>query len=115
MKIDFVKSLIAVAISALLAYACYEICNYEQVRWVITIGAFLTIAIPALFAMGVTAKYERTAVMLKALSYLLFVVEIVVNGIFVFFDFRIPVYIITNGLLLLLWLSIYHSIYKRRM
>lgn len=115
MKIDFVKILIAVAISALLAYACYEICNYERVRWTITIGAFISILLPILLAMGISAKEERGAIMLKTLSYLLLVMEIVANGIFVFFDFSIPAYIITNGLMLLLYVSIYHSIYKRHM
>lgn len=115
MKVNFVNSLIAVAISALLAYACYEICDYERVQWVITIGAFITIALPVLFAMGISAKEQRGAIMLKTLSYVFFVMELVANGIFVFFDFQVPVYVIINGLLLLIYLLIYNSIYKTHM
>ena len=115
MKFDFVNSLIAVAISALLAYACYEICDYERVQWVITIGAFITIAFPALFAMGISAKEQRGSIMLKTLSYVFFVMECVANGIFVFFDFQVPAYVIVNGLLLLIYLLIYNLIYKTHM
>ena len=115
MKIDFVKSLIAIAISALLAYACYEICDYEQVKWVITIGAFVTLVSPMLFAMGISAKEERGAIMLKALSYVFLTCEIISNGVFVFLDFSIPVYVIVNGVLLLLYLLLYNSVYKKHM
>ena len=115
MKFDFVNSLIAVAISALLAYAFYEICDYERVQWVITIGAFITIAFPALFAMGISAKEQRGSIMLKTLSYVFFVMECVANGIFVFFDFQISAYVIVNGLFLLLYLLLYNSMYKKHM
>ena len=69
MKLDVVKSLIAVAISALLAYACYEICDYEHVQWVISAGAFVSIGIPMLLALGVSSQQERSSVMLKTLSW----------------------------------------------
>ena len=106
MKLDVVKSLIAVAISALLAYACYEICNYEHVRWVIAAGAFVTIGAPMMFALGVSYQQERSSVMLKTLSWVFLLIESVSNGIFVFFDFSIPVYIIVNGLILLTFVLI---------
>lgn len=115
MKVNFVNSLIAVAISALLAYVCYEICDYERIQWVITIGAFITIALPALFAIGVSVKEQRGSIMLKTLSYVFFIMELVANGIFVFFDFQVPLYVIINGLLLLIYLLIYNSIYKTHM
>ena len=59
MKLDVVKSVIAVAISALLAYACYEICDYDRVRWVVTIGAFLTLGITSVFSLGITLISSR--------------------------------------------------------
>ena len=42
-------------------------------------------------------------------------IEIVSNGVFVFFDFSIPVYIIVNGLILLMFVLIYNSIYRTKM
>ena len=115
MKLDVVKSLIAVAISALLAYACYEICDYEHVQWVISAGAFVSIGIPMLLALGVSSQQERSSVMLKTLSWVFLLIEMVSNGVFVFFDFSVPVYIIVNGLILLTFLLIYNSIYSTKM
>jgi hypothetical protein len=115
MKLDIVKSLIAVAISALLAYACYEICDYEHVQWVISAGAFVSIGIPMLLALGVSSQQERSSVMLKTLSWVFLLIEMVSNGVFVFFDFSVPVYIIVNGLILLTFLLIYNSIYNTKM
>lgn len=115
MRIDFVKSIIAIGISTLLAYACYEICDYERLQWVIAIGALLTLSIPALFALGVSSNQERSSVVLKVLSWTILLVEFVSNGIFVFFDFRIPSYVIINGLIILVFMLIYYSIYQARM
>ena len=115
MKLDIVKSLIAVAISALLAYACYEICDYKHVQWVISTGAFVSIGIPMMLALGVSSQQERSSIMLKTLSWVFLLIEMVSNGVFVFFDFSVPVYIIVNGLILLTFLLIYNSIYSTKM
>ena len=115
MKLDAVKSLIAVAFSALLAYACYEICNYEHVQWVIAAGTFVSIGIPMILALGVSSQQERSSVMLKTLSWIFLLIEVISNGVFVFFDFSIPVYIIVNGLILLIFVLIYNSVYRTKM
>ena len=115
MKLDVVKSLITVAFSALLAYACYEICNYEHIQWVIAAGAIVSIGTPMMLALGVSSQQERSSVMLKTLSWVFLLIEIVSNGVFVFFDFSIPVYIIVNGLILLIFALTYNSIYRTKM
>ena len=115
MKFDITKSLIAVALSALLVYACYEICDFERVKLVATVGALLTIGIPAMLALGVSALNERTSVMLKTLSWVTLIAEIIANGIFVFFDFSIPVYVIVNGLILVVFVLVYNSIFRTKM
>ena len=115
MKVDLVKGIIAVAISALLAYTCYEICGFERVQWIVTIGALLTLGTPLMFALGISAKQERSSIVLKTLSWSVFCIEVLSNGIFVFFDFSIPVYVIVNGLILLIFVLIYNSIYRTKM
>lgn len=115
MKLDVVKSLIAVAISALSAYACYEICDYDRVRWVIAIGAFLTLGITSVFSLSITLEQVRSSTMLKALAWIILIVEFITNGIFVFFDFSVPVYVIINGSILLIFALIYNSIYRTKM
>lgn len=115
MNVDFMKSCIAVALSALLAYACYEICDYKRVQWVITIGAFLTLVIPAILAMGISVKAEKIVTILSIFSWVVLFIEVLINGVFVFFDFEIPTYVIINGFVLLIYALIYSSVYKKRL
>ena len=115
MKLDIIKCIITIAISALLSYACYEICNYDNLQWVITIGAFLTIGIPLIFSMAVSSVKERSEIMLKALSWITLITEVIANGIFVLFDFSIPFYVITNGLIILTFVMVYTSIYRTKL
>ncbi|MBP3353556.1 MAG: hypothetical protein IJ341_00140 [Bacteroidales bacterium] len=115
MKVDLLRTIIAIAIGVILAYACYEICNVDDVKWVITIGSFITLTIPLTLAMGICAEKERSLIMLSIVSWITFIVEIITNSCFVFADFSIPVYIIINGLILLIYLLIYNSIYRAGM
>ena len=115
MKIDFIKTIIAIGISALLAYACYEICDFEKVRTIITAGAFITIFIPCQLSIGMTSDKERGGIMIKTLSWIILFIEVVANLVFSFFDFSIPVYIILNGILLLIYALIANSIYRTKM
>lgn len=115
MKIDFLKSIIALCFGALLAYAGYEICDYEPLKWVITIGTFVTLALPLFFALGITTEHERSSIVLSVLSWSVAAVELVSNGIFVFCDFSIPFYVIFNGILLLTYALVYNSIYRTKM
>lgn len=115
MKLDVVKSLIAFAISALLAYACYVICDKEHVQWIITAGSFVTIGVPMILALGASSQCERSSIMLKVLSWVIILIEIISNVIFAFCDFSTPVYIIINGLILLTFVLIYNSVYRTKM
>ena len=115
MKVDVVKSFIAIALSALLAYACYEMCDVERVQMVVAVGALLTFGVTLMLALGVSAQQEGSAVMLKTLSWITFIVEFITNGIFVFLDFSISVYVIVNGLVLVIFMLIYNSIYRTKM
>ena len=91
------------------------ICDYDRVQWVITIGAFLTLGITSVFSLGVNIEQVRSSTMLKALAWVILIVELITNGIFVFFDFSVPVYVIINGLILLIFALIYNSIYRTKM
>lgn len=75
MKFDTVRSIIAIVLSALLAYAFYELCDYKRVKWIIATGTLLTIGITSLFTFAVYVKQERSSVMLKALSSTMFFIE----------------------------------------
>lgn len=113
MKIDIVKTIIAIALSALIAYACYSISNYDSLRWIVTIGAFIAIGVPLFLALGATTSNPRGSVLLSVTSWVVALVMIGTNVVFAFCEFSTPAYIITNGIILLVYLLIYRSLYKQ--
>ena len=113
MKIDIVKTIIAIALSALIAYACYSISNYDSLRWIVTIGAFIAIGVPLFLALGATTSNHRGSVLLSVTSWVVALVMIGTNVVFAFCEFSTPAYIITNGIILLIYLLIYRSLYKQ--
>lgn len=90
----------------------HAICDYEHVQWIITAGSFVTIVIPMMLTFGISSQYERSSVMLKTLSCLFLLIEVISNGVFVFFNFSIPLYIILNGITILIYAMIAVSIYR---
>jgi len=115
MRVDIFKSIVALALAALLAYGCYCINGYDSVRLIVTIGSFVAIGIPLFLALGLESKDERGSVLLRVASWLVSAVQIGVNYVFAFFDFSVPFYIIINGLILIIFALIYRGLYKQHL
>ena len=90
MKIDFVKTIIAVAISCLIAYGFYSICKVDELRWLLTIVSGVVMIITFVFTLGVKPKAERTSVMFTTMSSIFFIVFCAMNLIFAFLKFSKP-------------------------
>lgn len=114
MKINIVKSIIAIAFSALFAYACYAICKYDEIRWLLTIVSFVMFGAMSIMTFGLKAKSERSSVVLSVLSGTLLTVAVIMNFVFAFFDFSVPVYVILNGVVLLAYLMTYASVFQAK-
>lgn len=115
MKIDFIKTLIAIAISALLAYLCYFISNFDNVRVLLTITTGVVFAITLVFTLGVTLNGDsRKAIMVKTTSGVFFTGFLALNLCFAFFNFNKPIFVIVNGILLLLYTLVANVIWKAK-
>ena len=112
MKIDFVKIIIAVAISCLIAYGFYAICKVDELRWLLTIVSGVAMTITLAFTLGIKPKAERTAVMFTTMSSIFFVVIAVMDFIFAFVNFSKPVFVILNGVILLIYALITNGMFK---
>jgi phosphatidylserine synthase len=113
MKVNYVYGVIAVGICALLSYAVYTI-SKSMDRNVLTLCSFVAMIIPLFCAMGLKVEEtERTNINLKVLATVFFVLTLICNMIFAFcISFSMPLYIILNGLLVLIFVLIYYSIYR---
>jgi hypothetical protein len=104
MKVNLINSLIAAAMSALIAYGCYAICDYEEVQLLITIASFVQFLVLSIGTIAVSLPESRSTVMFRILSGVFFGVATISNIAFAFFDFNVPTYIILNGVILLIYL-----------
>lgn len=108
MKISVIGAVVALLLSGLLAYGCYAMCDTADLQNLITIGAavqFLCYTL-GMFAFRAGDGDGRTTTVVRTFSAVMFVVSIISNFIFACVDFNIPLYIIINGILLILYLYI---------
>lgn len=103
MKIDWIKTLIAVLINALMVYGMYVTCSSDTLRDILIGVSAVVLTITGVFTLGVSVEGERSAIMVKIVSGIFYAVLLVVNWIFTVVEFTIPLFIIINGILLLLY------------
>jgi hypothetical protein len=109
MKINFVQTAIAIAISLLIAYGLYTFYKGENAL-LLSGGSFLFLATTLVAAIGIDFEQSRTNVNIKVVSGIFFVIALIDNIAFSFFNFSTAGYIITNGILLLLFILIAYSV-----
>jgi len=113
MKINFVQALIAIAICALTAYGLYSLSSSEN-KLLLSVGGFLFMVTTLIFAIAASFEFHRTTTNIRAVSVIFFIMALSSNMIFAFISFAIPSYIIINGILLVIFLSILYSINKAK-
>lgn len=109
MKLDFIKTSIAVAVSALIAYGFYAF-NTNANKNLVTVGSFIFLATTLILTIGIRFTLPRTATMARSLSWIFFLTALASNLIFSFAIFKDELYIIINGILLLIYVLIYYWI-----
>jgi hypothetical protein len=109
MKINIVLSIIAVALSSLITYGLYTIYDGEN-QMLLSIGSLMFLSFTLAFTIGVNFEQSRITTNIRAISGIFFVLALISNLIFTFIDFSIPSYVITNGLLFLVFILIVYSI-----
>ena len=113
MKIDFVKSIISIAVSSLIAYGFYVFYTQEN-KDILAIGSFIFLSITLLFTLGIRFNLPRTSSLIRTVSILFFVIALISNLVFHFVNFKSESYIIVIGILLLVYGLIVYSLSKLR-
>lgn len=113
MKINIVLATIAVAISALIAYALYSWCGMDEAQLLIAIFGGATLCCTITTTLGISFERSRTTVNIKVVSGVFAMLFLISNIIFCCVtSFTYPLYVILNGLLLLMWILIIYSIHR---
>lgn len=113
MKINFVQSIIAIAVSLLIAYGLYSFHSSEN-KILLSVGSFVFFATTLLLTIGTSFQLPRTTTNVRVVSGIFFVVALISNLVFTFITFSVPSYVITNGILLLVFILIAYSINKAK-
>ena len=111
-KIKVVPMLVSIAIATLLAYAFYTYADSESNRWLMTILGGVISFIMMFGTMGFTIQAQRSLAMMRVLSAIFFVATLVYNSIFCVLGFTVPLFIIVNGLVLLVYVLIQYYMAK---
>ena len=113
MKLNFVQTIIAIGVSLLIAYGLYSFHDSEN-KILLSLGSFIFLAVTLVITIGVNFEKSRTTTNVRVVSGIFFVIAFVSNLLFSFFTFSSPSYIITNGILLLIFVLIVYSINKAK-
>lgn len=113
MKIKVVPTIVAVAASALIAFGLYTWCKTDGQQILLAIGSFLTLFISLATCIGISFE-GRTTANTATVGGLFFAILFISNLIFTFVQFHPQVYVILNGLLLLILILIIYTIAKTK-
>ncbi len=109
MKINFIKSILALALGLLMSYGLYSFSGGEN-KILLSAGSFIYFAITLITLFSISFEQPRTTTNIKVISIVFFMIGFLSNVIFTFINFAIPIYIVLNGILLLLFILTTYSI-----
>ncbi|MBB1077280.1 hypothetical protein HUU62_23005 [Rhodoferax sp. 4810] len=110
MKVHPVNFFVALVVSALLSYGIFSI-DANHMKGVIGIGSFVFMAITLAAGIGLSFTDGRAGVNVKLISMIFFVLSLLLNLLFAFLTFSQVSYVITAGILFLIYVLIANGIY----
>jgi hypothetical protein len=113
MKINLVQTVIAIALSLLIAFGLYSFHSSEN-KILLSAGSFIFLAVTLIITIGASFELPRTTTNVKVVSGIFFAIALIGNLIFTFISFSVPGYVITNGILLLVFILIAYSINRAK-
>ena len=103
MKINLVQTIIAIAVSLLIAYGLYSFHSGEN-KILLSAGSFVFLATALVMTIGASFELPRTTTNIRVVSGIFFVIALISNMIFTFVNFSVPSYVIINGILILVFI-----------
>lgn len=113
MKINFVQTIIAIAVSLLIAYGLYSFHDSEN-KILLSTGSFVFLATTLVMTIGARFELPRTTTNIRVVSGFFFATALISGLIFTFVNFSVPSYVIINGILFLVFILIVYSINRAK-
>ncbi|MBR5825378.1 MAG: hypothetical protein IKY67_14695 [Paludibacteraceae bacterium] len=113
MKFNFILSIITLFLVSLIAFGFYSWCRCEDLKLLITLFGGISLFFSIGATLGISFEDSRKTVNVKILSNIFSLLLLISNVIFCCLtSFSVPFYIITNGILLLIWCLCCYGIVK---
>jgi hypothetical protein len=109
MKINPVNALIAIVLSAVMAYALWSLSG--DLKNYVAVGAFVFFVGTLLPLIGGSYEQARSGVNLRVVSGTFFVLGLVLNSVFGIFSFSATAYIVTSALIFLVYVFIANAVF----
>ncbi len=95
-----------------IGYLSYNIAEGDAYDWLCGLGTFICMLVTLIPAISLHYETGRLGINVRVLSGLFFVLFLISNFCFAGFGVKLPYYIITNGILLTIFLVIFYKIKK---
>ena len=82
MKLNLVQTIIAIAVSLLIAYGLYNFHNSEN-KVLLSLGSFVFLAITLIITIGVNVEQSRTTTNTRVVSGIFFAIALATNLLFI--------------------------------
>jgi len=113
MRVHLVNTLVALAVTALITFGISSI-DGNTLKGQIGIGSFIFIASTLVFAIGITFDNVRMGINVRLISWIFFVVGLLLNLLFALVAFSQTSYIITSGVVFLIYVLVANSIFSAK-
>ena len=110
-QVKFFQLIIAIAMSVLISFGFYSM-DIESNKLLIAIGGFVFFAITLACTIGIQFETAGVSTNVRVLSAIFFVVGLVSHVVFSFFSSSVPLYVIVNGIVLLVYALIVNGLIK---
>ena len=112
-KINIIQTILAIGINVIIGFAFYNYAHTEY-KLIFGIATGILLTIISFLMMGISHPNAKTNINTKTVSGIFYIIILVTNLIFMFINFKLPIFIIINGIIFLIYLSIYSAIQKSR-
>jgi len=111
MKVNVIKTIIALCISALFGIICYDIASETDYRHIISLATTLmTDFMCFLFALGIDYSHGHRNVNIKVSAWMFLLIVVIANIVFSFFLYDILIYISVVALMVLIDIALVYAL-----
>lgn len=115
MRISYLNLVVMIVVSGLLSWGACAIQSTLELRPYMACATFIALAITGIGGMAVSYEKERSSVVIKTMCMTSFFIIGIMDYVFSFFAFNIPLFIILNTLIVLVVILIGGSVNKTKM